>query len=86
MASSWNLTISDRARDDLNRIPQDDRHAVYRGIYELAQDAPNLDCKKLRGFSNRWRLRVGDWRVIFVKDKAERSILVVRVRNRKDAY
>jgi mRNA-degrading endonuclease RelE of RelBE toxin-antitoxin system len=42
------------------------------------------DIRKLEGRSNLWRLRVGDWRVLY----EERAVgtVVVKVRNRRDAY
>ena len=42
------------------------------------------DIKKLQGDSGRWRLRVGDWRVIF--EERPGQTLVVAVENRRDAY
>jgi mRNA-degrading endonuclease RelE of RelBE toxin-antitoxin system len=42
--------------------------------------------KQLQGFDpTQYRLRIGDWRVIFRKTGAE-AIEVVRVRNRREAY
>lgn len=42
------------------------------------------DLKKLSGYASRWRLRVGDWRVIFDRDGS--AVTVVRLSNRRDAY
>jgi mRNA-degrading endonuclease RelE of RelBE toxin-antitoxin system len=43
------------------------------------------DVKKLAGTGEHWRLRVGEWRVIFVFDPPG-SITVLAVSNRRDAY
>ena len=42
------------------------------------------DFKKLQGGSNEWRLRVGDWRVIYEEQPGQTVIL--RIMNRRDAY
>ncbi|MCW5854016.1 MAG: type II toxin-antitoxin system RelE/ParE family toxin [Anaerolineae bacterium] len=42
--------------------------------------------KKLKGREDQWRLRVGDWRIIFEIDAPGRVIYIVRVLPRKDAY
>ena len=42
--------------------------------------------RKLRGVQRTWRLRVGDWRVLFSLDYAERIVDVLAVRPRGRAY
>lgn len=42
--------------------------------------------KKLQGRPGEWRLRVGDWRVIFTADPAMNAIDVLALLNRRDAY
>jgi mRNA-degrading endonuclease RelE of RelBE toxin-antitoxin system len=52
----------------------------------LGPEFGRLDVKKLGGQGNRWRLRVGRWRVIMNLDSAAGVIYVTRVLARKDAY
>jgi mRNA interferase RelE/StbE len=47
---------------------------------------PAGDVRRLRGERRLWRLRVGDWRVIFGRDDSERVIDVLAVRPRGRAY
>jgi mRNA-degrading endonuclease RelE of RelBE toxin-antitoxin system len=42
------------------------------------------DIKKLQGRSNQWRLRVGDWRVVY--EERTGQTVIVAVDNRRDAY
>lgn len=44
------------------------------------------DIKKLQGAENEFRLRVGDWRILFTIAGEGGDILVSRVLNRRDAY
>ena len=36
-------------------------------------------CKKLKGYKNQWRIRVGDWRVLCIIDDAAKLISVMRI-------
>ncbi|HAF49932.1 MAG TPA: hypothetical protein DCL04_02330 [Synergistaceae bacterium] len=45
-----------------------------------------VDLKKLHGNLKRWRLRVGDWRVILRIDQEQGVIYALRIRHRREAY
>ena len=45
-----------------------------------------VDLKKLRGEFDKWRVRVGDYRVIMRIASKEETIYVLRIRHRSDAY
>lgn len=47
---------------------------------------PAGDTKRLVGSTDRWRLRVGDWRVRFIRDDAARVFVVTAVAPRGSAY
>jgi mRNA interferase RelE/StbE len=61
------------------------RRRVYDALERLVGDQPTGDVIRLKG-SDEWRLRVGDWRVLFRRDPAARVILVLRVLPRGRAY
>ena len=82
----WRLRVTPRAEKDLAGLPLADREAVRRGLRRLVDDFGALDVTKLAGGGNRWRLRVGRWRVILELDNAAGLISVSRVLARKDAY
>ncbi|MXX76460.1 MAG: type II toxin-antitoxin system RelE/ParE family toxin [Holophagales bacterium] len=45
------------------------------------------DVKRLRGTRRgSWRLRVGDWRVLFTYDSAEKAVVIMRVEHRSAVY
>jgi mRNA interferase RelE/StbE len=77
-----------RALDDLAEITRRDRRAalrISRAVDRFAE-AAHGDVRKLQGDEDRYRLRVGDFRVIFRFDGDGVVILVLRVRNRREAY
>ena len=43
-------------------------------------------CKKLKGGDNEWRIRVGDYRVVYVIDDAARTVDVTRIAHWRDVY
>jgi mRNA interferase RelE/StbE len=66
----------------LRRLGRRDRERISDAIGTL----PEGDVKLLSGPDRLWRLRVGDWRVIFDRKDAERVIDVLAVRPRGRAY
>jgi len=52
----------------------------------LTDEQPTGDIVKLAGSDDEWRLRVGDWRVRFTRDRERRVVQVLRVLPRGRAY
>jgi len=71
---------------ELDRIPQPDFTRVAQAILGLEVDPRPPGCRKLRGLQG-WRIRVGNWRVIYHIDDLERVVTLVRIRrHREDTY
>jgi mRNA interferase RelE/StbE len=66
----------------LRRLGRRDRDRIRAAISAL----PDGDVKRLRGGERLWRLRVGDWRVIFGREDSARIIDVLAVSPRGSAY
>jgi mRNA interferase RelE/StbE len=43
-------------------------------------------CKKLKGGDHEWRIRVGDYRIVYVIDDEARTVDVTRIAHRRDVY
>ncbi len=43
-------------------------------------------CKKLKGYKDQWRVRVGDYRVVYTIDDAKLLVEVTRIRHRSEVY
>jgi mRNA interferase RelE/StbE len=76
-----------RAQDDLNTIARRDRRLAQRIMTAITQYADNDlgDVRKLTG-GDTYRLRVGEWRVLFNLEDGGRLMGVLRIMNRRDAY
>lgn len=78
----------ERALRQLRSIPQPAALTILRALTPLGDDPrrSDADIKKLAGYSDRYRLRVGDYRVIYEIADAQLIILIVGVGHRREAY
>ena len=74
------------ARKELEALSNTMLARVAHQLDALAADPRPPGCKKLRGASDIWRVRVGTHRVIYRVDDSARHIEVQAIRDRKDAY
>ncbi len=79
----YRLKFPSEIRSRLKELPEASRHAIGYGLFLLQEDLSG-DVKKLKGFKDRYRLRVGHYRVIFQLDKD--VIVVYDFGDRKDIY
>lgn len=73
------------AEKEIRRLDPPVRTRVFRALDRLAADDRSLDVRRLTA-SEHFRLRVGDWRVIFDYDPQTETILVRHVLPRGRAY
>jgi mRNA interferase RelE/StbE len=66
----------------LRKLGRKDRERISAAIKKL----PDGDIKRLRGPERLWRLRVGEWRVIFDRRAVDQTIDILAVRPRGRAY
>ena len=78
----------ERAVRQLRAIPQPAALTILRALTLLGDDPrrPDANVKKLVGYEDRYRLRVGDYRVIYEVIDGQLIILVVGVGHRREIY
>lgn len=79
------------ARRDLLKVPRPDALRILYRLTELqkaldANDTSALDVKALQGHNARWRLRVGDFRVVYTIEDGQLVVWVLTVAHRHDVY
>jgi mRNA interferase RelE/StbE len=79
----YQIEFKPKAIKDLQKIPVNDRERIINKI-EAMQDDLQGDVKRLTNFTPEYRLRVGDYRVLF--ELEEQTIIVYRVKHRSKAY
>ncbi len=60
--------------------------AIIKDIQELKNNPRPPGCRKLKGIDNLWRIRSGDFRILFEIKEEERVVKIMYIRNRKDVY
>jgi mRNA interferase RelE/StbE len=84
--SEYSLEIKQSAQKELDALDDVVFKRTDRKISALADNPWPPGCKKLRGYKNQWRIRVGDWRVVYFIDDDTKLITIARVTHRREVY
>ena len=83
---SYTISLASSAERDLRKVDHQVVSRITAAIDILADEPRPKGCRKLAGSLHTYRIRVGDYRVIYSIDDGLREVVVQRVRHRKDAY
>ena len=87
MPEGKRVKLSSRAQKDFRRLEIGIKARIKTSLKELASDYKGLDTKKLKGIHGRedlYRLRVGDYRIVYLPTNNE--ILIIRIDKRSKVY
>ena len=82
----FEVVLERAAEKDLRRLSDENHARTIEAISALASNPRPRGAKKLAGSKNDWRIRVGDYRVLYEIADAIRVVRVYRVRHRREAY
>lgn len=82
----YQLTYEKRALKDLNKIPNVDVERILEVFKELSLNPTPVGSKKLSGKPDLFRVRQGDYRIVYTVDHREKKVKIILVRHRKEAY
>lgn len=82
----YEIVIKKSAAKRIATLPKAIKESVFSNIFELSDEPRPSGCKKLKGEDNAWRIRVGDYRIIYSIFDDRLIIEVIRVSHRKDVY
>lgn len=74
------------AQKEIDNLPTKIRSRVINRIIPLQEKSRPENCVKLKGSSNIFRLRVGDYRILYRIHDSDKRVVIVRVAHRKEAY
>lgn len=80
---SFRIIWDENAYDSLNKLEPSISRRIHKKVDELSEDPFSKDIKRLKG-SDDFRLRVGDYRVIFYIE--QNTIQILKVGHRKNIY
>jgi mRNA interferase RelE/StbE len=80
------VTFAASARVELTGLPADAIARLLPKIRELARNPRPAGCKKLHGYKDRWRIRAGNYRVVYAIDDTGKTVDITRIAHRKEVY
>ena len=84
--SSYTVQVKPSAQRELEALPDDVLPRVLQKM-EILRDSPRpAGCKKLKGYKDQWRVRVGAWRVGYIIDDTAELISITRIAHRREVY
>lgn len=83
---AYEIEIQHHAAKQIIRLPRHEQRRVQKKIDELALDPRPAGCAKLSGTRNGYRIRTGDYRIVYTIDDGIRVVAVQRVAHRREVY
>ncbi len=85
-AEQYRIRIQRRPQRYMRRLPKPILQRIRTVIRTLAENPRPLGYEALSGFKNLYRIRVGDWRIIYAIEDDELVVLIVEVGPRGQVY
>lgn len=82
----YEVFLEKSAENDLKRLPPSIFQRIIPQLRTLADKPRPFGCRKISGSKNDWRIRIGDYRIIYEIDEKTRFVKVMRVRHRREVY
>ena len=83
---NYSIEVKPSARKELEALPDEMLVRVLQKIETLRTAPRPAGCKKLKGYKDQWRVRVGAWRVLYIIDDPAKLISITRVAHRRAVY
>jgi mRNA interferase RelE/StbE len=82
----YEILLASQAERDLKRLAAQEFHRIIPAIRALAETPRPPGCRKLVGSRSDYRIRIGDYRVIYEVDDKDNKVRIMRIRHRRDIY
>ena len=84
--AKYRIEISATAERQLKKIRREDKVRILRSISLLAGDPRPSGCRKMSGYDDIYRLRIGDYRVIYEVDGRRIIVVILKIGHRREVY
>ena len=84
--ASYRVELSATAEKQIGKLRQDDQIRILRAIRDLALEPRPPGVRKLQGYEDVFRIRVGNLRILYSVESQRLLIIVLKVGRRKDVY
>ena len=85
MTGSYRLLLKKSAERELRKIPKTDLQRITERIKELAA-LPRPSCSEKLAGQDSYRIRQGDYRIVYTVDDAHRLIEIIKIGHRREVY
>jgi mRNA interferase RelE/StbE len=83
---AYTIGVAPAAQRELGSLARDVQVRIAAKIGDLAAEPRPQGVTKIKGTQNVYRVRVGDYRIVYMIDDAEQSVLITAVGHRSDIY
>lgn len=84
--TNFAVVVAPNAKRQIKKLDRRDQRKIIRRLEQLREDPRPPDVDKLTENKKLWRIKAGDYRIIYHILKKEDVVIVLVVRHRKDAY
>jgi mRNA interferase RelE/StbE len=84
--AGWHIILARQPQKILRKLPKELLQRIDLQFAALAKNPRPAGFKKLSGFDNLYRVRVGDWRISYAIEEQRLVILVLEIAPRGNAY
>jgi mRNA interferase RelE/StbE len=84
--SSYRVSLTASAEKELRGLPSKVVARIIPRLENLAVTPRPPGCKKLKGGNNEWRIRVGDYRIVYEIEDTAKTVDVTRIAHRREVY
>ena len=83
---NYKIEIKQSAQKELDALDDALFNRIDRKILSLALNSRPAGCKKLSGSKNLWRIRVGDYRIVYIIEDKSTTVTITHVAHRREVY
>lgn len=84
--ASYQISWRSSTKKDLRKLPPQQVARIVDSVEALSRDPLPVGVQKLTGSERTYRIRIGDYRVVYEFRPADQVVQIERVRHRKDVY
>jgi mRNA interferase RelE/StbE len=84
--SGYTVEVKPSARRELEALADNVLARVIQKLDSLNSAPRPPGCKKLKGYKDQWRIRIGAWRVVYIIDDSAKLVSVTRIAHRREVY
>lgn len=84
--ASYEIEISSSAERQLRKLPRKEQERIVQAILPLAQEPLPRGSRKLSGYEDVFRIRVGRYRILYSVSGKKLVIIILKIGHRREVY